>query len=249
MTEWPGGFALRTLDSVDSTNSEAERLKDELTRPTWIFARMQTAGRGRRNRSWRSLHGNLFATLAMKVGDSPGQIALRSFVSALALRDASVALSGGLGSFSIKWPNDLLAGTRKYAGILLECDSCGDGQFQARIGFGVNVAVAPGDIAAPGGSGGATSFLEATGVRVRPEAFLQELASAYAGRELQFREAGFESIRLDWLSHAAKLGETVGVTLPSESFRGIFRSIDRAGRAIVDAAHGRRLVAAADMYF
>ena len=249
MARWPDGYAVRMLERVDSTNSEAARIQGELDAPTWIVAARQTAGRGRRQRSWQSLPGNLFATLAMSVGDSPGKIALRSFVSALALRDASAALAAGGDCFSIKWPNDLLAGNRKFAGILLECDSKEIGKNFVRIGFGVNISASPETVDSERSSVEATSFLEATGIPVRPEDYFRELASAYAARESQFRESGFESIRKDWLGHAAKLGETVGVNLPSGSFSGVFESIDAAGRAVIDATCGRRLVAAADIFF
>ncbi|MDE0114918.1 MAG: biotin--[acetyl-CoA-carboxylase] ligase [Albidovulum sp.] len=237
------------LGSVDSTNSEAARIQRNLEAPTWIVAGMQTAGRGRRNRFWHSHSGNLFATLAMRARGSPGNVALRSFVAALALRDASKALAPGADIFSIKWPNDLLAGNRKFAGILLECDSGENVGCFVRIGFGVNIASAPGLEPSEADAFKATSFFDATGIYARPEDYLSELAAAYAERESQFQKAGFESIRKDWLMHAARLGETVRVNLPTESFSGVFESIDDAGRAVIDAARGRRLVAAADIFF
>ena len=142
-----------------------------------------------------------------------------------------------------------MARNRKLAGILLECDAGDNACSFVRIGFGVNVSAAP-CAELPGAEPfEATSFLDATGISVRPEDFFQELAAAYAARESQFRESGFESIREDWLRHAAKLGAVVRVNLPTESFSGVFESIDAAGRAVIDSASGRRLVAAGDIFF
>ena len=84
----------RVLAEVDSTMAEATRMAPTLAGPVWVCALRQTAARGRRGRAWISPEGNFAATLALPVTEAPGTVALRSFVAALALFDAVVALTG-----------------------------------------------------------------------------------------------------------------------------------------------------------
>ena len=69
--------------------------------------------------------GNFAATLLMHPGGLPAEVALRSFVAALALYDTCVALTGRSESFKLKWPNDVLLNGGKLAGILLESGAAG----------------------------------------------------------------------------------------------------------------------------
>ena len=91
---WPAGYDRRVLAEVDSTMAEATRMAPTLAGPVWVCALRQTAARGRRGRAWISPEGNFAATLALPVTEAPGTVALRSFVAALALFDAVVALTG-----------------------------------------------------------------------------------------------------------------------------------------------------------
>src|SRR5437763_9935908 len=135
------GPRLIAHDVLDSTNAEALRLARGGERgPLWITARRQTAGHGRRGRSWISAPGNLHATLLLtEVGATECWPQL-SFVAALAGHDAianvATALAPGL---SIKWPNDLLLHGAKVAGVLIEGESCG----AVALGIGINCATHP----------------------------------------------------------------------------------------------------------
>ena len=81
MSHWPEGYGRRVYDTLDSTLSEAARLQQELTAPTWILALEQTAARGRRGRSWATPRGNFAATLMMPRKEPPGVAALRDSTS------------------------------------------------------------------------------------------------------------------------------------------------------------------------
>ena len=87
----------------------------------------QTAARGRRGRAWAMPEGNFAATLVLRPPERPEQVALRSFVAALALFDAFAAATGRPSSFALKWPNDVLLNGGKVAGILLESAGQGGG--------------------------------------------------------------------------------------------------------------------------
>ncbi|HET9796153.1 MAG TPA: biotin--[acetyl-CoA-carboxylase] ligase [Thermoanaerobaculia bacterium] len=133
--------------SVDSTNAVARGLIDHSLveevelEPTVIAAAMQSEGRGRRDRSWRSPAGGVYATFVFRV---PAGARLPHLPLAAGVW-VSEALASAAGVESrLKWPNDVLAGDRKVAGILTEAKTRGD-ETHAAIGIGVNVCGAAQD--------------------------------------------------------------------------------------------------------
>ena len=245
MDSWPTGIGRRTLDIVDSTNAEGRRAAAELDRPTWIMARMQTAGRGRLGRPWFSSLGNFSASLVIPA-ENRRSASLRTFAAALALRDACVELAGGAGRFKLKWPNDLLLNRGKLAGILLEC--VGEtGSLHLIIGFGVNLASAPNIIQPDGGSPHPVSLVGETGVSVSPEDFLARLARSFQLREDQFRKDGFPSVRSDWLNCASGLGANVNMRTADRTVSGTFEGIGSDGAAILRVRGEQVSIAAGDM--
>jgi len=135
------------FETIDSTNTEAHRRALAGERgPLWIRADRQEAGRGRSGRAWASPAGNLSATYLF-VHDGPSnRLHQLSFVAGLALFDAVHAACPGLDSdelpLQLKWPNDLLIGAAKVAGILVESSQYG-GMTLVIIGCGVNIEVTP----------------------------------------------------------------------------------------------------------
>ena len=110
----------------------------------------QTAGRGRRGRRWSSPPGNLYASLILRPDAAPDRAAQLGFVAALAVADALRELAPELGEPACKWPNDILVGGHKIAGILLESEM-GEGQNLAFliVGVGINLVSAPPDAEYP----------------------------------------------------------------------------------------------------
>ncbi|MBE0555251.1 MAG: biotin--[acetyl-CoA-carboxylase] ligase [Rhodobacteraceae bacterium] len=244
---WPEGLGRLVLETADSTNALA--LSGGLAAPGWILAGTQTAGRGRRARAWDSPRGNFHGTLLLEPQEPADVVALRSFVAALALRDAFVALTGLPDSFTLKWPNDVLLNGAKVAGILLESSGIGGRVQRLAIGIGVNLIAAPDPGMMEPGALPAVSLLAETGLRVTPEAFLEALAGAYARREAQFLAGGFAPLRADWLAHAARLGEVIRARTGQASHEGRFETIDAAGNLILVTAAGRMEIPAADVFF
>lgn len=249
MADWPAGYGLRVLEEVDSTLDEAARLAPTLTGPLWILARRQTAGRGRRGRAWADPPGNLAATLVLRPEGDPRAAALRSFVAALALFDACVAVTGRSDGLALKWPNDLLLNGGKLAGILLESAGSGGRIAHLSIGIGVNLAEAPPAGQLEAGAARAVSLAGETGIRVSPEDFLAELAVAYAGHEARFATLGFAPVRAAWLARAARLGEEITVRTGSTERTGRFETVDEQGNLVLSTAGGRVAVPAAEVYF
>ncbi len=208
--------------------------------PLWVLARRQTAAKGRRGRVWHMPAGNFAASLVMRPGDAPAQLALRSFVAALALRDA---LALHVAALALKWPNDVLLAGDKVAGILLE--STGGALI---IGIGVNLAAAPAPDAVEPGALRPTALAD-HGVTVTPEDFLTPLAAAFAQWEARFVRDGFDPIRTAWLAHAARLGEQITARTPRDTFTGRFDTVDSAGNLVLATATGRITLPAADVHF
>ena len=229
--------------------AEGARIAPSLTGPEWVLALEQTAGHGRRGRAWSSPNGNFFASLVMRPEGPPSASALRSFVAALALRDAFVVATGRAEAFKLKWPNDVLLNGGKVAGILLESVGAGQGVTHLIIGIGVNLVAAPGADQVEQGAVPPVSLLSETGIRITPEEFLDILATAYARLEAQFTTYGFAPIRTAWLRDAARLGETITARTTVETMTGRFETIDEAGNLILITAKGRRAVPAADIFF
>ena len=245
---WPHGYGHLPLDEVTSTLDEAARRFRDLQGPTWITATRQTAARGRRGRPWLDPAGNFAATLVLP-GVDPETAALRSFVAALALDEAAVALTGRPDAFSLKWPNDVLLNGGKLAGILLESLMAGGKIAGLAIGTGVNLRAAPERCEVEPGALRAVSLAGEGGAVVTPDDFLDALAQAYAGWETRLTTHGFEPIRNAWMARAAKLGETVTARLPAEQVTGVFREVDAAGHLVLSTPDGLRRIAAADVFF
>ena len=246
MTDWPKGYGVIILDSVDSTNAEAARRADVDQGAFWIMAHTQTAARGRRGRAWANPKGNLAATLVLRPVGPPQLFALRSFVASLALYDALVAVTGRPEAFSLKWPNDVLLNGGKLAGILLE--TIGRSQALA-IGIGVNLQNAPHQTEVEEGAVRPVSLVSETGADVDSETFLTELAAAFAVREQSLVTYGFGPTREAWLSRAARLGEVITARTVTSETVGTFETVDASGNLVLKTSKGRENIAAADVFF
>lgn len=252
-----GGYRLETHDTLPSTMSEATaRARAGDLGPLWIVAAEQTAGRGRRGSAWATPRGNLAASLLYPLGTTaPEQVATLGFVAGVALGDAlddvgagglAVDLDHAAGEgarVALKWPNDVLAGGAKLSGILLETENFSAGRAVV-IGIGVNVASAPERLSYP-----ATS-LAALGCRANVADLFTALSRRFAAAAHAWEAEGFSPIRVRWLARASGLGGPVAVRLGGEVLRGVFETIDEAGRLVVRAADGsRRTVSAGEVHF
>jgi BirA family biotin operon repressor/biotin-[acetyl-CoA-carboxylase] ligase len=136
---WPA--PVEALATVSSTN---DRLR-ELARggaPEWtaVMADRQTAGRGRQGRAWVSGEGDLFLSVLLRPTPAAAGVGLVPLAAGIAVHEALA----GLGvDGRLKWPNDVLVGGRKIAGILCEAATGGSGIESVVVGIGVNVAAPP----------------------------------------------------------------------------------------------------------
>jgi len=236
-------------DSLGSTNAEADRLfSSGEGAPFWVRADEQSAGRGRRGREWVSPKGNFYGTACYAFDGSSGEAAKISFVAAIAAAKALSAYSL-TASPSVKWPNDILLGGRKVAGLLLEAKPG-----RIIVGIGVNLVSHP-----EGGNIPATHLLEQmdpaalnsdepefTGA----EGFLAILARCFDTAFKKHLAYGFSATRSDWMALSQGIPGPVTVRLPQENFTGHAESLLENGALRVTAQDGRiRDVHAGDVFF
>lgn len=241
----PAACRLVSYDTVGSTNDEAKRLAgDGAKAGTLVWALEQTAGHGRRGRVWVSPRGNLYASLILRPDCPTDQAAQLGFVAALAVGGALGALLPGLDSLSYKWPNDILVGGRKIAGILLESEM-GAGTVLAFVvvGVGVNLASAPRDVEFP-----ATSVAAERLGAVTPAAMLEAFAGHFQSWAQRWGEEGFAPVRAAWRSRAASLGKPIRVRLEAATLHGRFLDIDEQGALLLEAAGERRRILAGRIF-
>jgi BirA family biotin operon repressor/biotin-[acetyl-CoA-carboxylase] ligase len=235
---------LETHDAVGSTNAEAlARARTGTPGPLWITAARQTAGRGRRGRTWTSEPGNLYATLLLSDPAPAERAPELSFVAALAVHDAVIDVEPALAArVALKWPNDALIDGTKAAGILLESE--GTEPFAVAVGIGVNCAHHPEGTSYP------ATDLAAAGASVTPEALFATLSRTMLARLAQWdRGRGFAATRADWLARAAGVGEPILVTLFERDLEGRFETLDAAGHLMLRVSDGRLIaIAAGDVF-
>lgn len=240
---------IEVLDEIDSTNAEARR-RAEAGDPAsrWIVARRQSAGRGRRGRAWDSDTGNLFATLTLLTQKSPAEAAQVTFVAALAVADLLEAFAGP-GSVSIKWPNDVLIGGDKAAGILVESGAHPAGGLWLAVGIGVNLAHAPEGTERP-----ATSLKAhlRSDVAYPPsvEAAAGVLAEAFAAWQTRWDTLGFQPVLDAWTARTKGLDGPCVARLGHETVSGIADGVAPDGALRLRTADGSlRLISAGDVFF
>lgn len=117
----PEHFNLLPFESIDSTNEEAKRqAASGAPDGTIIWAKQQLSGKGRRLRSWVSEEGNLYCSFLVRPDVSPAKAMQMSFIAAVAVAETVAAVLPKGTLVTCKWPNDVLVGGKKTAGILLE---------------------------------------------------------------------------------------------------------------------------------
>ena len=239
------GFRLSAHDTLPSTNTEALALaRRGETGPLWVTARQQTAGRGRRGNAWISVPGNFYATLLVCDPAAPENAPQLSFVAALAVFDAIVGRATALREkLALKWPNDILCGTAKLAGILIESETIAT-RLAVAVGIGVNCMHHPVETAYP------ATDLAAAGVAVSAEDLFFALSGAMVRRLEQWRRGDdFQSIRTDWLERAAGLGGEMRARLPNREFVGRAEALDERGRLLLRLEDGTlQTITAGDVF-
>ncbi|MDD1023198.1 bifunctional biotin--[acetyl-CoA-carboxylase] ligase/biotin operon repressor BirA [Pseudomonas sp. TNT2022 ID1048] len=218
-------WGVRIFDSIDSTNAEALRsIEGGAVAPFLVLAERQTAGRGRRGRKWISPFAeNIYYSLVLRIDGGLRQLEGLSLVVGLAvmhtLREYGIPRAG------LKWPNDVLVGQKKVAGILLELVGDPADVCHVVLGVGINVNMQ----SAEGVDQEWTSIrLESGQVTDRNQlvARLSETLVAYLERH---RLDGFSAIQDEWEQGHLWQGREVSLIAGVNKIDGVVLGIDRQG--------------------
>ncbi len=241
----PSPYKLIALDSIDSTNEEAKRMAENgAPEGIVVWAQEQTAGRGRRGRTWVSGKGNLYCSILLRPDCHAFKAMQLSFVASLGMADA-VASALPKGTFvNCKWPNDVLVEGRKISGILLESQTVPLGGMDwLIIGAGLNIESYPEDVEFP-----ATSLVREGAKDVTPEMMLKTFCLRFLAGYVTWKNLGFQPARKAWLRRAAWLGREITVRMEQESLTGEFKALDKDGALILLHNGEERRITAGDVF-
>lgn len=239
----PCGWRVDRVGAIDSTNEEARRraFAGDSGR-LWILAEEQSAGRGRRGRTWASPKGNLYAS-ALLIDPCPWAAAAQlGFVGGVALARAAKDV-GGAGA-RLKWPNDLVSEGAKCAGVLVEGATLPDKRLACVIGVGVNCSSAPTGVGYP------TAILASeNGGPIEAGVLFERLIARFDEALLAWRAGeAFAAIRSAWLAHAAALGVRIRIESGGRQREGAFEGLDGAGRLLFRGESGIERIESADLW-
>jgi len=223
---------------VDSTQDAAFALAEAgAADGSAVVADSQRAGRGRQGRPWHDEPGaNLLCSVLVRPRLAPGQWPLLSLAAGVAVARALERAAGV--AARLKWPNDLVSGGRKLAGILVESRTTAAAAVV--VGIGINVAQErfPVDLEAS-----ATSVQLITGRPVDREVLLGMLLEEFAGWRRRLECDGLGPIREAWVERSATLGTVVRVG----GVRGRAVDLDADGALVIDDGERRHRVVAGEL--
>jgi BirA family biotin operon repressor/biotin-[acetyl-CoA-carboxylase] ligase len=237
------GLPLHILARVSSTNDYAKQLADGgADHGTLVVAEVQTAGRGRLDRSWKSSPGaSLAFSLVLRPGPLPPEKVTR--LTALGALAVSEAARKEGGEIRIKWPNDLLMGGKKFGGILTELSWERGGLEYAVLGIGINVGreSVPDDAALDFPATCLEAELERRIDRQRL------LLDVLAGLDRWLGELGTDEFMRSWESQLAYVGQHIHVVMRKGAFVGILLGLDPDGRMKLEVEDGSLMAVGEDV--
>ncbi len=192
------------------------------------LALQQTQGRGSRGRDWQSPVGNFYGSALLRPHEAARDAGQWSLLAGVALASALAPLLPDPAAMALKWPNDVLLGGAKLAGILVDSAAAADGTLEwLVIGAGVNLAVAP-DV-----PGRAVAAVADVAPPPSPQAFAARfLAELDRWRRVRALH-GFEPIRQAWLARAPQLGTPTTLRVGEQLLGGDFAGLSGDGALLL----------------
>ena len=224
------------LDETDSTNLYAERLlqQGQAGHGTVVSAAYQSDGKGQGDNAWESEKGkNLLATFILEPVflPAPDQFMLNK---AMTLAVCDLVRAEGVVP-SVKWPNDIYAGDKKLAGLLISHRVAGSTLEYSVVGIGVNLNQEkfPASLPNP------VSMKMLTGREYDPESLLKRLIATVGNRYGQLSSGPTDQIDGDYLAHLRGLGEWKTYGLKEGTTEGKITGVDEFGRLILSMRNGK----------
>jgi BirA family biotin operon repressor/biotin-[acetyl-CoA-carboxylase] ligase len=231
------GRDIRVFEQTTSTNDVVEKLaRDGVAEGVVVFAESQTRGRGRLGRRWLSpARKGLWFSVLLRPPLRPQETTQLTVAGAVALWRAVHAQTGL--QPEIKWPNDLLARGRKFAGILTELSAELDRVKYVILGIGVDVNLDATDFPPELRKVSTSLKIECHRAVNRPElavALLRELDAVYA----RVCRGDFASVADEWAAHCTTLGRQVAIQTGDRQVRGRAEALGEDGALLVRTEHG-----------
>ncbi|MBS4981666.1 MAG: biotin--[acetyl-CoA-carboxylase] ligase [Lachnospiraceae bacterium] len=233
------GRCVEYFPETDSTNIRAKQAAGRGAAHGMLFvADRQSAGKGRRGRSWDSPEGTeIFMSLLLRPKFAPGKAPMLTILMAIAAAEAVRAKTDL--DVKIKWPNDLVTGGRKICGILTEMSAEIDYIDHVVIGVGVNVnrKTFPEELREK-----ATSLLQEGGVPVKRSELIAEIMCRFEKLYEQFeKEQSLHFVQQRYNEQSVNCGQKVTVLEPQRNWDGLALGINEAGELLVENEAGEIL--------
>ncbi len=230
---------------TDSTNRLARQLAhDGEPEGSIVLAEVQHGGRGRLGRHWSSPQGGIWLSLILRPQIAPYEAQLLTLAAAVAAVEATRVVAGI--EPGIKWPNDLLIGERKVAGILTEVSAEMERVNFLILGVGVNANFSadsfPGELKST-----AATLLEQSGHPVDRAAWVRTFLVNMEKLYFDSLSLGFVRVLELWRSYSVTLGRVVSVRLTDRTVEGVALDIDDKGALVVKTATGVETFLAGDV--
>jgi BirA family biotin operon repressor/biotin-[acetyl-CoA-carboxylase] ligase len=231
------GRRIYSFDSIDSTNTFARSLKEnECPSGTLIIADEQTSGKGRQGRQWQSQKGkNLLFSVVTRPLFVHDKVRVLPFATALATADGIEQETKS--AVECKWPNDLLIGGKKVAGMLIETTTQNDAVMNVILGIGINV--------------NQTEFADdikekATSLKLRSQQDVDRvrlLCAVLAELEYRFeqlRHFSPQTLLDEWKQRATMLGSEITLVEHRTSIKARAMDVAPNGALVIEEMNGTR---------
>ncbi|MDQ7772946.1 MAG: biotin--[acetyl-CoA-carboxylase] ligase [Elusimicrobiales bacterium] len=239
-------FTVLEHERLDSTHSRALSDFSSLADGDVVTARRQDAGRGRFGRTWLSEGKGLYFTIVLKPA-APRPEVFPCYTHLLAVSVCAALERLGL-SPSIKWPNDVLCGGGKIAGILAEAVVEGGRPVGAAVGAGINLSQDPADFAGLDRPAVSIAMLRG-GAAPEPGGFLSAVLEEFFALRPALEERGFPAMAARYRGRAGFIGERVKIRSVSGEVLEGTADIDDAGLLVLYGPGGRVSAAGGEMDF
>jgi len=235
-TRYFGQGKVLYLEATDSTNTRARELANRgAPEGTLVVAEKQTAGRGRKGRVWHSPEQEgIYLSLILRPKISPLEAPKITLLAGIAAAESILSLADI--DVHIKWPNDILIGNRKVAGVLTEIASDLDEVSHVVTGLGMNVNVRA---FPPELQDVATSLYLEIGRPVDRSALVRTFLERYEPHYTTFLEGRTDAILERWKALSRTLGSRIGVEISGRRITGVARNIERDGSLILETPDGK----------
>ncbi len=228
---------LNIMVSVDSTNQYLlQQTSDDLSSPAIVLAEYQTAGRGRRGKTWVSPFGNnIYLSMRYQFKQNVGQLMGLSLAVGVAVSRVLTKL--GIHDIQLKWPNDVLYQGKKLCGILLEMQGESHGPQTVIAGVGLNIKL-PNSVADSIDQPWIALDSIVSGMTLSRNELASQLIKEMLDSFVSFEQQGLTPFRQAWQQQDKVINKKVNLLLGERIVQGIARGVDEQGALLVETESG-----------